>query len=317
MTSASFQDVASIIKNCYFLTLLSILFCTSQAYAARYPLPPNNEALLGNIEYAPAASGETIVSVAKRHNLGLNAIVAANPDMAENTIFTTRTTLKIPTLFLLPPTPRQGIVINLPEMRIYYYPKDSHDVLTFPIGIGRIGRTIPITNTSIVKKTINPVWVPTENIRQFNEERGIILPSTMPPGPDNPLGPYAIYLQVPTYLIHSTIFPESIGRRASFGCIRMNPQDIEEFFPLVETGTPVAIIDMPNKIGWEDNTLFLESHEPLEERQNQQAASLNGVVKSIENSLPKDRVTLINWQLVAYLTEQPDGIPHEIGIKLE
>jgi len=218
---------------------------------------------------------------------------------------------------MLPPVPRKGIVINLPEMRLYYYPQGSSNVMTFPIGIGKIGKTIPVRNTIIARKTVNPTWTPPADIRQFDEEQGIQLPKVMPAGPDNPLGPYGIYLGIPSYLIHSTIFPESIGRRASFGCIRMNESDIKQFFPIVARGTPVEIIDMPYKVGWDNNDLYLEAHNPLEERSNMESANMSGIVKSIEKNLSSSKhITLVNWQLVAYLAEQPDGIPHRIGIKL-
>src|SRR5437016_5501341 len=106
----------------------------------------------------------------------------------------------------------------------------------------------------------NPTWVPTDDIRQFNLAQGIILPQVMPPGPDNPLGPYAIYMSVPTFLIHSTIFPESIGKRASFGCIRMYESDIQDFFPSVIKDLPVAIINSPIKVAWQNNHMYMEAH---------------------------------------------------------
>lgn len=299
------------------ISLLAVFLCLPlQAYAQNFLLPPKSQALVGKVEYIYAANGDTATSIAQRYNLGLNAIIAANPGVAENTVFPAGTIVKIANNFLLPPLPRKGIVINLPEMRLYYYPNESDEVMTFPVGIGRIGKTIPLANTAIVRKALNPIWTPTPSIRKYNEEQGIDLPRFMPAGPDNPLGPYAIYLRIPTYLIHSTIFPESIGRRASFGCIRMNEDDIKQFFPLVATGVPVTIIDMPNKIAWDDNQLYLEAHPPLEEHSDAAYASLAGIVRSIEEQTPPNQVVLIDWPLVAYLAEQPDGIPHAIGIKI-
>jgi L,D-transpeptidase ErfK/SrfK len=199
-------------------------------------------------------------------------------------------------------------------MRMYYYPAGSDQVMTFPIGIGRIGKTIPIKKTYVVRKALHPTWTPPADIREFNEQQGITLPKVMGAGPDNPLGPYGIYLGIPTYLIHSTIFPESIGRRASFGCIRMNESDIKQFFPIVSAGVPVVIVDMPNKVAWEGSHLYLEAHPPLEERANY--ASLSSIVKSIKERLPTNHFTLINWQMVNAIAEQPDGVPHEIGVLL-
>lgn len=296
-----------------FLFVMS-LGCVQSSLATNYPLPPSNDALIGDLQYISASIGDTPTTIAQRFNIGLNAIISANPGTTESAL--SAYYLTIPTEFLLPPLPRHGIIINLPEMRLYYFPKDSNIVMTFPVGIGRIGKTIPITNTAITRKVVNPVWTPSAAIRKFNEDQGIKLPHTMPAGPDNPLGPYAIYLKIPTYLIHSTIFPESIGRRASFGCIRMNEGDIKQFFPSVQAGIPVAIIDMPTKVGWEGNELYIETHPPLEERSNASYANLNGMINSVVNALPHHGVTLVNWQLIAYLAEEPDGVPHEIGVQV-
>src|SRR5437762_1500644 len=133
--------------------------------------------------------------------------------------------------------------------------------------------TIALAHTAVVRKAENPVWIPPEDIRAFNLEQGVVLPRVMPAGPDNPLGPMAIYLQIPTYLIHSTIYPDSVGRRASFGCIRMHKSDIEDFFPLVQPGTPVTIVDMPTKVSWVGDRLYLETHEPLEEHRSEPYAT--------------------------------------------
>jgi L,D-transpeptidase ErfK/SrfK len=297
-----------------FFIAIGCAILSSTLFASNYVKPNPGDSIIGDIRFIPAMKGDSPSSIAQRYSLGTNAIVAANPGISEDSRFANGTYVKVPTQFLLPSLPHQGIIINLPEMRMYYFPKDSDSVMTFPIGIGKIGKTIPITNTAITRKVVNPVWIPTKSIREFNEQQGIELPYAMPPGPDNPLGPYAIYMKVPTYLIHSTIFPESIGRRASFGCIRMNEGDIKQFFPLVTPGTPVAIIDMPYKIGWEGDRLFLEAHPPLEERG---APSLPELAQIINSAIPKDQTIVIDWQMVAYLAEQPDGVPHQIGFRPE
>ncbi len=282
-------------------------------FATEFPLPPNGDALIGSMQYTDATVRDTTTTIAHRYNLGLNAIIAANPGSTETALGSRQ--IKVPTAFLLPPY-RQGIIINLPEMRLYYYPKGSDVVMTFPIGIGKIGNTIPIQNTTVTRKKVNPTWIPGPDVRKYNEDQGIQLPTVMPAGPDNPLGPYAIYLNIPSFLIHSTIFPESIGRRASFGCIRMNETDIKEFFPIVEPGTQVWILNMPNKIGWNDNKLYLEAHPPLDEHNGGFDTNREDIVKMIQNAIPKNAVTFIDWQLVAHLSEEPDGVPHEIGTRL-
>lgn len=296
--------------------IIALSFLALPAVAKTYAVPTNGNSLIGKMEYVTSDSGETLLEIAQHYDLGLNEIDDANPGIGPVNKLPAGVHVQVPTTHLLPSLPHNGIIINLPEMRMYYFPANSHDVvMTYPIGIGRIGKTIPIARTAVVRKTIHPVWIPTANIRAFNEEQGITLPKVMPAGPDNPLGPYAIYLKIPTYLIHSTIFPDSVGRRASFGCIRMIENDIKDFFPLVTSGTDVTIIDMPNKIGWEGNTLYLESHAPLEEHSHEAYAGIDGIVNSIANT-PNNTKVFVDWQLVAYLAESQDGIPHEIGFRI-
>lgn len=294
---------------------LAMLIITNSTFAESYSIPNENESLIGNIEITTANSGDTVVTVAKRYNIGFNALENANPYLNMGQGFQPGTPLTIPKQHLLPNQIRKGIVINLPEMRMYYFPEGTNKILTYPIGIGKTGKTIPITNTKITRKTKNPIWIPPPDIREFNLKQGIVLPRIMPAGPDNPLGPYAIYTALPTYLIHSTIFPESVGKRASFGCIRMYESDIEDFFPSVKSGIPVVILNSPIKIGWQQDQLYMEAHEPLEEHKNAYDASLPGTVH-ILNEMTKNQSVLVDWQAVAYITEETDGIPHQIGIRI-
>jgi L,D-transpeptidase ErfK/SrfK len=292
-----------------------ILMATSQAFATAYKIPPASEALIGDIKYNTIGANDTVVTLAQRYDIGFNAIENANPDTDMSKAFTLGAPVKIPTQHLLPNQTRKGIVINLPEMRMYYFVDGTDEVYTYPIGIGKIGKTIPIRNTEITRKKEDPSWIPPQDIREFNLKQGIVLPRVMPPGPDNPLGPYAIYMGIPTYLIHSTIFPESVGKRASFGCIRMFESDIKDFFPSIKGGIPVVIVNSPVKVGWQNDQLFMEAHQPLEEHSSASDASLPGIVHTISNYSKADS-TLIDWQLVSYISEKRDGIPHDIGIKL-
>lgn len=289
---------------------------SSHALAAAYTLPPESQSIVGQMQYSSASLGETAVKMAHRYDIGYNAIESANPYLNMSKEFSYGTLVKIPTKHLLPSQARRGIVVNLPEMRMYYYPAGSNQVLTYPIGIGKIGKTIPLANNAVItRKKINPTWIPPEDIREFNLEKGIVLPRIMPPGPDNPLGPYAIYMSIPTYLIHSTPFPESVGTRASFGCIRMYENDIKTFFPSITGGIPITIINAPAKVGWHDNKLYMETHKPMEEHSNNEDATLPGMVRMVTEST-KDHPVLIDWQMVAYLAKDRDGVPHEVGIKL-
>lgn len=308
-------------KTNYVMRALSIIgaifiVIAKPAFAMTYATPADGDNIIGTAEYTTAAYGETLVDIAQRFDLGVNSITDANPDISSPvTRLSAGTRVQIPSTFLLPPLGRKGIIINLSEMRLYYFPTPGV-VKTYPIGIGRVGKTIPIAETSVARKAKDPVWIPPADIIEFNQKQGITLPRIMPAGPDNPLGPYAIYLKIPTYLIHSTIFPESVGRRASFGCIRMHESDIKDFFPLVQAGTPVTIVDMPIKTAWQGNSLFLETHDPLEEHSEAGYANYNGLVDSIAKAI-NNRPAFVDWQMAADLAENRDGMPHEIGFNLD
>ncbi len=295
------------------LVLASCLSINSVS-ASTYVMPEPANAVIGQVHYTPTIYNENVTDLTKRYDVGFNQITSANPQIDPGRGFSSGVILKLPTSYILPPLPRQGIVINLSEMRLYYFMLDSGVVKTYPVGIGKVGKTIPLTHTFIAKKVINPTWTPTADIRAYNREQGIILPSNIPPGPDNPLGPYAIYLGIPEYRIHSTIFPESVGKRASFGCIRMIEADIKDFFPLVFPQTPVVIVDIPTKIGWSKDRLFLEAHTPLSERPTA-SATYEGMVKLIQQAT-HNQPALVDWQLVDYISKIHDGVPHEIGKRL-
>lgn len=296
------------------LSAISIL-ASANSFAASYTVPPANQSIIGQVQYNSSGSGESIVKLSQKYDVGFNAIEKANPNINVNKPLHYGSRVKLPTQHLLPSQAREGIVVNLPEMRMYYYIPNTSKVVTYPIGIGKIGKTIPIATATITKKVKDPVWVPTPDIREFNLAQGIIIPQVMPAGPDNPLGPYAIYMSVPTYLIHSTIFPESIGKRASFGCIRMYESDIQDFFPTITPGIPVVIINSPVKVAWQNNRLFMEAHASLEEHTGAYDATLPGAVGQIHN-LTKNQDTLVDWQAVSFIEKERDGLPHEIGIKI-
>ncbi len=298
-----------------FFAAAMIWLVSTNLFATGYTAPPANESLIGAVQYTSTGSADSVVTVSQRYDLGYNEIEMANPHLDMGRMFMSGAPLQLPLQHLLPNQPREGIVINLPEMRMYYYPAGSNQVFTYPIGIGKIGKTIPIEKTIITRKAMHPTWTPPDDIREFNLEQGIVLPKVMQPGPDNPLGPYAIYLGIPTYLIHSTIFPESIGRRASFGCIRMYESDIKGFFPAVSRGIPVAIINSPVKVGWQDDHLYMEAYPALEEHNTAPDASLSGAVRLIAAVTGKQPI-LVDWQGVSYIAQQRDGIPHEMGVRI-
>lgn len=244
-----------------FLTTHSIT-----AGAAEYPLPPDNSRLIGeNTTYVVPNDGKPLEDVAAKYQIGLIAMLEANPG-TDPYLPKAGTVLTIPSQMLLPDTKREGIVVNLAEMRLYYYPKGEDKVIVYPIGIGQLGRNTPEMVTSVSQKIPNPTWTPTANIRKAYLKDGITLPGMVPAGPDNPMGLFAMRLSAGTgqYLIHGTNANFGIGMRVSSGCIRLRPDDIEALFNSVPKGTRVQIVNQPIKFDVEpDGKRYIEVHQPL------------------------------------------------------
>lgn len=224
----------------------------SELPKGHFPLPVQGN-MVGEVYTVTASEEDTLMDIARAHNVGYEEIRMANPDTSlwvpgEGTEVT------IPGQFILPDEARTGIVINVAELRLYYYPDveegETPRVETYPIGIGRDAYNTPLGITETTMRLENPAWYPPESIRREAAERGDPAPAVVPPGADNPLGQYAILLDIPGYLIHGTNQPDGIGMRASRGCIRMHPEDIESVFWRVPVGTQVNIIDSPIKVGW-------------------------------------------------------------------
>nr|WP_241902626.1 L,D-transpeptidase family protein [Vibrio breoganii] len=243
-------------------------FCLSGAQAATFKLPTDGSHVVGKLQRHQVERGETFARLANEYDVGLLSLIAANrgidPFLPEG-----GEVLTIPNRFILPTAKREGIVINLAELRLYYYDPDGIHVHVFPVGIGRIGRETPQMVTSISAMIEGPTWTPPKSIRMAYEEEGIELPEKVPAGPDNPLGEYAMRLSYGSgqYLIHGTNKDFGIGLRVSSGCIRMEPSDIEWLFAQVEQRTRVEIVNQPIKMAVEpDHSVFVESHEPLTAR---------------------------------------------------
>lgn len=200
---------------------------------------------------------DTLISLARDHDLGYVEMVAANPGV-DPWLPGDDTPVVLPTVHLPPPGPREGIVVNLGEQRLYWF-GERGETLSFPIGVGRPGWKTPLGTSRVVRKQRNPVWMPPKSARTEDPT----LPAVVRPGPDNPLGTHALYLGWPRYLIHGTNEPYGVGRRVSRGCIRLYPEDITQLYARTPIGTPVRVIDEPVKIGWLGNELFLEVHPTL------------------------------------------------------
>ncbi|BBT90280.1 L,D-transpeptidase LdtE [Enterobacter mori] len=248
------------------LLLLGSLGVLNSARAVDYPLPPAGSRLIGqNQTYTIQEGDNKLQAIARRFNTAAQLILETN-----NTIAPVNpapgTVITIPSQMLLPDTPREGIVVNLAELRLYYFPPGENIVQVFPLGIGQLGLETPVTTTRVSQKIPNPTWTPTAGIRARSLAQGIKLPPVVPAGPNNPLGRFALRLGVGNgeYLIHGTSAPDSVGLRVSSGCMRMNAPDIKALFGQVRVGTRVQIINEPVKFAVEPGgKRYIEVHRPL------------------------------------------------------
>ena len=281
------------------------------AYGATYLLPAGSD-VVGRMQQVATRAEDTLSDVARRFGVGWEAIKLANPGI-DPWLPGEGTPVLIPAEHVLPAAPREGLVLNLPEMRIYYYPRprpgEPPVVMTFPVSIGRMDWSTPLGRTRIVAKVRNPVWRPPLSIRVEHAEEGDALPAVVEAGPDNPLGQYALRLAIPGYLIHGTSRPYGIGMRVTHGCVRLYPEDIERLFQLVSKGTPVRIIDQPHKAGWREGMLYLESHPPLDDRP---VRNLTPAVRVVVAATPR-RAIRIDWVAVEQVAREMRGLPTRIS----
>ena len=253
------------------LRIVSLLsLCAGHALAAEYSVPLRDE-MFGAVQVISAHYEDTFVAFAQKYNVGYEALKRANPGV-DPWLPGEGTRVVIPTQFVLPHAPQRGIVVNIAELRLYYFPDDGpggasangkHRVVTYPISIGQLDWSTPLGTTKVTGKVLNPSWYPPQSIRDEHAARDDVLPRVVPPGPDNPLGSHALRLAIPSYLIHGTNMPSGIGMRVTHGCIRMFPWDIEALYKVVPIGTPVTIVNQPYKLGWTEQGLYLEAHPPL------------------------------------------------------
>lgn len=238
------------------------------AGATGFPLPPDGDDLVGETYVVAVRDGETLVDIAREHDIGQQQLQRANPGV-DRWLPPAGSPVLIPSHYVLPDAPRAGLVLNLPEMRLYHYPPRTGDaaprVETHPVSIGRADWRTPLGETTVVAKQRDPPWYPPASLKAEAAADGRSLPDVVPPGPDNPLGGFALRLGLPGYLIHGTNRPLGVGMRVTHGCVRLLPEDIARLFDQVTVGTPVRIVDQPVKAGWRDGVLYVEVHPPLDE----------------------------------------------------
>jgi L,D-transpeptidase ErfK/SrfK len=293
--------------------MLASLGRAGPALADAFPLQPGRIAV-GQVRDYVIRRGDTLMSIARHFDIGYTELLAANPGFNDPWDPGVGRRLTIPSEFMLPDAPHTGIVINLAERRLYYYPPGSDTVQTYPVGIGVEGRTTPVSTTRVVAKEVDPTWYPPPSIRAERPE----LPAAIGPGPDDPLGKYALRLGWANYLIHDTNKPDGVGRNVSHGCIHLYPEDIERLFNETEIGTQVRVVDQPVAAAWIGNRLYVEAH-PNKEQADQ--IDMNQAVTRSEPAGLRETVTAaaganagaVDWHKAAAAGMQRTGIPIEVA----
>lgn len=272
-----------------------------------YYLPENGD-VIGEMQTVIAKENDTLLDIGRRHGLGFEEMQRANPGLSMWYPGEGAEVL-LPTRFILPPGPREGLVINLSELRLYYYPPTQGDekpiVETYPISVGREGFDTPLGTFKTTVKVKDPAWSPPESMRREAAERGEPPPEIVPPGPDNPLGRHAILLNLPSYLIHGTNRPDGVGMRVSRGCVRMLPEDIESLYERVPNGTQVTLINEPFKAGWQEDELFVQSY-PLLGDDKDTVEPLIGALEVLAKALG-DKQPPVDYSRVREAVEAGDG----------
>ncbi|MEE4281492.1 MAG: L,D-transpeptidase family protein [Pseudomonadales bacterium] len=299
------QNFSSVFRSIILAAVVCGLTFTPRVHAAAYTLPEDNNSLLGAVKQVQLVYEDTFAIIARRTGVGFSGLQRANPGIDE-WLPGAGVSLALPTSMLLPATPRQGVVINLAELRMYFFPESGQQVFVYPIGIGSEGRETPVMQTSVVGKIENPTWYPPQSVRDRHAAEGDILPRVVPPGPDNPLGPFAIQLARSGYFIHGTNAPIGVGQRVSSGCIRMYNNHVASLVATLPNRTSVRVIDQPYKAGWQGDDLYLEAHPPLEGALNHSQA-VAAVI-----SATKARDADVDWGRVVEVARTGSGLPVRI-----
>ncbi|MDD5277667.1 MAG: L,D-transpeptidase family protein [Methylovulum sp.] len=272
------------------------------------------QTLVGGLAAMKSRENDTLPDIARHFGLGYNDITWANPAIAPWAPAPDSKVL-LPISFILPNSPHQGITLNLANMRLFYYPKkEPGKVYTYPIGIGRQGWSTPTGLTRIVTKKANPTWNVPPSIHKEHAQKGDPLPSAIGPGPNNPLGLYAMNLGFNSYLIHGTNKPYGIGMQVSHGCVQLYPEDIEVLFKKVGVGLPVRIVHQPYLTAWQDDSLYLEAN-PLLPKWSGQKPRLKKQLLADLRKMSAQKGVVVDWDKVERIVERADGVPTPILVQ--
>jgi L,D-transpeptidase ErfK/SrfK len=280
-----------------------------------FTFDPAHDEVIGELQVTTVQGEDTLSDIARRFNLGYEEIVRANPGV-DPWLPGVGREIVLPTQYVLPAAPREGLVINLAQLRVFYYPKVKEGelpvVITHPIGIGKVGWSTPEGTTKVTGKRKNPTWFPPASVRKEHKENGDPLPSKVPPGPDNPLGTHMMTLGWPSYLIHGTNKPYGVGLRSSHGCIRFYPEDIAELYDRIPVGTKVTVVNQPFIFGWQGDTMYAQALPVLEDdqREHPKAADtlLNAAISDEMWQKVKQHGAAVDLELVNSMVSKPRGI---------
>jgi L,D-transpeptidase ErfK/SrfK len=319
--SQSFAAARSV-RNWLRATLAGVAIISNCASATTYELPPDGSAVIGREQRTRSAHEDTLLDLARLYSVGYEEMVRANPGV-DVWLPGDNTSILLPNRHILPPGPREGIVVNLPEHRLYFYPRprsgEKAVVLTFPVGIGKSDWHSPLGQTWILAKERNPTWYPTASIRREHAEYGELLPAFVPAGPNNPLGGYRMRLAIGngTYEIHSTNIPLAIGMAVTHGCLSMYPEDLASLYPLVPVGTKVSVVNEPVKVTYAGGNVLLEAHPPLENGGHHfTRADFESLTLSLERTFGTHKSS-IHWDFVRGVLQAATGMPTIIGFGVE
>lgn len=271
----------------------------------------SGQEVVGELQKAKTVYRDSFVNITQKYGVSYYELSEANPKV-DPWVPGRGANIIVPTRFILPNGKREGIVVNLAELRLYYFPPNSNLVYTYPVGIGRTGWITPVGVTRVSEKIVNPSWRPPEAIRKEQAALGRILPEVVPAGPQNPLGTHAMRLALNgSFLIHGTNNPPGVGRRTSHGCIRMYEQDVAELFSMVPVGTEVRIVHEPYKAGWANGQLFVEAHKPLADSDYSRDYSLATLREMITAEAGGANAN-VNWNTVRDVFAKANGIPTQV-----
>jgi L,D-transpeptidase ErfK/SrfK len=283
----------------------------------RFTLAPDQD-VVGHVQRVVVGKDDTLPDVARRFNVGYEEIVRANPGV-DPWLPGEGREIVVPTQFVLPDAPRTGVVVNVAAMRLFYFPKpkkgEPQEVVTHPIGIGKVGWRTPEGVTKITTRVKDPTWTPPASVRAEHLKNGEKLPARVPPGPDNPLGAHMFRLGWPSYLIHGTNKPYGVGMRSSHGCVRLYPEDIQGLYETVPVGTQVRVVNQPYLLGWQGDRLIVQAYGPLEDdKRDWEHGPKSLLKKSAKSKSPlwqkiRARDADIDWEEARAQSAKPLGVP--------